>query len=41
VPNVSLARRLLWMHLVQLLGDVGHGESCFGQFGEVVSFGAR
>jgi hypothetical protein len=25
----------------QPLGDVGHVESCFGQFGESVSVGAR
>jgi hypothetical protein len=24
-----------------ILGDVGHGESCFGPFGNGVSFGAR
>jgi hypothetical protein len=26
---------------MQLLGDVGHVESCFDQFGESVSVGAR
>jgi hypothetical protein len=25
----------------ELLGDVGHGESCFGLFGDSVSVGAR
>jgi len=26
---------------MELLGDVGHVESCFGPFGDVVSVGAR
>jgi hypothetical protein len=26
---------------MELLGDVGHGESCFGPFGDGVSVGAR
>jgi hypothetical protein len=26
---------------MELLGDVGHVESCFGLFGDSVSFGAR
>jgi hypothetical protein len=26
---------------MELLGDVGHGEPCFGRFGEGVSVGAR
>jgi hypothetical protein len=26
---------------MELLGDVGHGESCFSRFGEGVSVGAR
>jgi hypothetical protein len=29
------------MHLMKLLGDVGLVESCFGPFGDGVSFGAR
>jgi hypothetical protein len=26
---------------MELLGDVGHVESCFGRFGDIVSLGAR
>jgi hypothetical protein len=29
------------MHLIELLGDVGHVESLFGLFGDSVSVGAR
>ena len=29
------------MHPMELLGDVGHVESCFGLFGDSVSVGAR
>jgi hypothetical protein len=29
------------MHLMQLIGDVGHVESCFGLFGDIISVGAR
>jgi hypothetical protein len=29
------------MHLMELLGDVGHAESRFGLFGDSVSVGAR
>jgi hypothetical protein len=29
------------MHLMQLIGDVGHVESCFGPFGDIISVGAR
>jgi hypothetical protein len=29
------------MHLIKLLDDVGHVESCFNPFGDVVSVGAR
>jgi hypothetical protein len=41
VPNVPLALKSFWMHLMQLLGDVGHVISHFGMFGDSVSFGAR
>jgi hypothetical protein len=30
-----------WMHPMKLLGDVGHVESCFGRFGDIVSLGVR
>ena len=35
------ARKLFWMHPMELLVDVGHVESCFGPFGDSVSVGAR
>jgi hypothetical protein len=41
MPNVPLAQKLLWLHPVELLGDVGHVESRFGPFGDSVSVGAR
>jgi hypothetical protein len=37
VLNVPYAQKLFW----ELLGDVGHVESCFGPFGDSVSVGAR
>jgi hypothetical protein len=41
VPNVPWAWKSFWTHLMELLGDVGHVESCFGPFGDGVSVGAR
>ena len=41
VPNVPLAQKSFWTHPVELLGDVGHVESCFGPFGDRGSVGAR
>jgi hypothetical protein len=36
VPNVALAQKLFWTQSMELLGDVGLVESCFGPFeGEV------
>ena len=40
-PNVPLAQKSFWTHPVELLGDVGHVESCFGPFGDRGSVGAR
>jgi hypothetical protein len=34
------AHKLFWMHPMDLLGDVGHVESCFDLFGDSVSVGA-
>jgi hypothetical protein len=31
VLNVPQAQKLFWMHPIELLGDVGHVESRFGQ----------
>jgi hypothetical protein len=41
VPNVPEAQKSFWMHMMVLLGDVGHVESHFGSFGHNVSIGAR
>ena len=30
-----------WTHAMELLGDMGHVESCFGPFGDRGSVGAR
>jgi hypothetical protein len=41
VTRVPLARKSFWTHLMELLGDVGPMESCFGPFGGGVSVDAR
>ena len=40
-PNVLQAQISFWTHPMELLGDVGHVEPCFGPFGDDVSVGAR
>jgi hypothetical protein len=40
-PNVPSAQKSFWMHLVELLGDVGHVKSHFDPFADNVSVGAR
>ena len=37
----TIARKSFWTHLMELLGDMGHVESCFSPFGDSVSVGAR
>jgi hypothetical protein len=39
--NVLQARKYFLMHPMELLGDMGRLESCFGPFGDGVSFVAR
>jgi hypothetical protein len=39
VLNIPLAQKSLWIHPMELLGDVGHVKSCFGPFGDGVSVG--
>jgi hypothetical protein len=39
--NIPLAQKLLWLHPMELLGDMGHVESRFGPIGDSVSVGAR
>jgi hypothetical protein len=41
VPNIPQALKSFWMHLMTLLGDVGHVQSRFGPFGDSVSVGVR
>jgi hypothetical protein len=41
VPNVQQDLKLFWTHLMELLGDIGPVDSCFGPFGDSVSVGAR
>jgi hypothetical protein len=41
MPNVPLVRKSFWMQPTELLGYVGHVESCFAPFGDSVSVGAR
>jgi hypothetical protein len=40
-PNAPQARKLFWMHTMELLGEVGHVKSSFGLFVENVSVSAR
>jgi hypothetical protein len=40
-PNVPQAWKSVWMHMMELLGDVGHVESRFDPFGDGVIVGAR
>ena len=40
-PNIPQAQKMVWTHLMELLGDVGHMESCFDPFGDSASVGAR
>jgi hypothetical protein len=39
--DVPLALKSFWMHLIKLLGDVGHVKFHFGPFRNIVSVGAR
>jgi hypothetical protein len=37
----TIGLEFVWTHPMELLGDVGHGESCFNLFGDGVCVGAR
>ena len=37
----TMALKSFWTHSMEILGDLGHVESCFGPFGDSVSVGAR
>ena len=39
--NIPNAWKSVWTHMIELLDDVCHTKSCFGLFGDSVSFGAR
>ena len=39
MSNIPLDQKSFWMHLIELLGDVGHVESRFFPFGDSVSVG--
>jgi hypothetical protein len=41
VMNVQQAQKSFWTHPMELLGDMGHVESCFDLFGDSVNIGAR
>ena len=36
MSNVPSAQKSFWMHPMELLGDVGHVESCFGRLETVL-----
>ena len=36
-----IGSKTIWTHLMELLSDVGHVESCFGPFRDSVSVDAR
>jgi hypothetical protein len=40
-PNVTLARKSFWTHLMELLSDVGHMEARLDLFGHSAGLGAR
>jgi hypothetical protein len=37
----TIGLKSFWMHPMELLDDVAHGESCFGPLRDGVSFGSR
>jgi hypothetical protein len=39
--NVPQPQKLFWTHPIELQGDVGHVESCFGPLRDSVGVGAR
>jgi hypothetical protein len=39
--SVPSAQKSFWMHPMELLGDVGHVESCFCLFGDSANLDAR
>ena len=41
VPNVPLAQKSFWIHLMVLLGDVDQAETRLNPFGDSVNLGTR
>jgi hypothetical protein len=41
VSNVPWAWESFWVHLMELLGDVGQVEGCFDPFGDSVNLNTR
>jgi hypothetical protein len=41
VPNIPQAQKSFWMHLMEILSDVGLVESHFSPFGDSIRVGAR
>jgi hypothetical protein len=39
--DVRQALKSFWTHPMELIGDVGHVESCYSLFGDSLSVGAR
>jgi hypothetical protein len=37
----TIGLKIIWTHLMELLGDLGHVESCYGPFGDIVCVSAR
>jgi hypothetical protein len=40
-PNIPQAWKSSWTHPMDLLGDIGHVESCFNPFGDSGTISAR
>jgi hypothetical protein len=41
LENILDALDTFWTHPMELLGDMGHVDSCFGPFGDGANIGAR
>jgi hypothetical protein len=41
VSNAPRALKSFWAHLMELVGDVGQVEACFGTFGDSVHLDVR
>jgi hypothetical protein len=41
VSNIPQAQKSFWTHMMELLCDMGHVESCFGAFGDSFNLDVR